>query len=546
MTTNNRRFLALLVFTTTLLIPVLDGFGQRQRQRPKPVAIQGATVHTMTGDVLEDATVIIERGKIKAVGTDLSVENCEVIDAGGKTVIPGIIDAASSLMRVDGAFSQRKPHSKVLDAVDPYDTHEIREAVRNGVTSAFVSPAGNAAIFGVGTVLKLQPDAPLSGRLLLEESAVCGALGSGQRLGPLLRIKELETMRKLFEQAESYLEAQEKYEEEFEEYKAEIEKRQKANGKDEADKPDAEKEKSGDDGDKPAADDKKDDAPAPEQGERRRRPRRGGGGGGSADFGHLLATARFGDLEALDTAKGEDDPLTAEERLVVDFFRAAEEDKKQGGGGGKDAAGGDAKKKEDSAKDDLKKPKKPRRDPAKEMLGRVLDREIPLRVEVHRAEDIHNLLELADELRIDLIIEGASEAWKVADAIADADVPVIIDGTPVNPRTIGGKRRGASPSNAAQLEKAGAALAISSGGNRNQSRFVWLNAGIAAGHGLSSEAALRAVTRGAAEILGVQDRVGSIAAGMDADLVLLSGSPFAGDTVVESVFVSGRPVYRKP
>jgi imidazolonepropionase-like amidohydrolase len=100
------------------------------------------------------------------------------------------------------------------------------------------------------------------------------------------------------------------------------------------------------------------------------------------------------------------------------------------------------------------------------------------------------------------------------------------------------------PTTPAALVKAGVHVAITTGMRTGlASRFLRENAALAAGYGLTSAAALRSITLSAAEILGVSDRVGSIQAGKDADLVVLSASPWDPAAKVKRVFIDGAPVY---
>jgi imidazolonepropionase-like amidohydrolase len=106
--------------------------------------------------------------------------------------------------------------------------------------------------------------------------------------------------------------------------------------------------------------------------------------------------------------------------------------------------------------------------------------------------------------------------------------------------------------NAALLWKAGVKIAIASfgysygfPGSTYQGRWLLLEAGLATGFGLPDEEALRSVTINAAEILGVDNRVGSIEPGKDADLIILDGYPLALKTWVEKVFIEGRLVYSR-
>ena len=98
--TNAMKLSRLCFAVFTLAVPVsLQAALAEPTPRAKVVAIQGGTVHTGTGDVLENAVVLIKKGKIAAIGTDVEIpEGAEVIDASSGHVFPGLIDADSQLL----------------------------------------------------------------------------------------------------------------------------------------------------------------------------------------------------------------------------------------------------------------------------------------------------------------------------------------------------------------------------------------------------------------------------------------------------------------
>jgi imidazolonepropionase-like amidohydrolase len=106
-----------------------------------------------------------------------------------------------------------------------------------------------------------------------------------------------------------------------------------------------------------------------------------------------------------------------------------------------------------------------------------------------------------------------------------------------------------SEDNAAQLVDAGVKIAFGSFGfgfgsmgSANQGRWLLIEAAYATGYGLSDEDALKAVTINAAEIMGVDDRIGSIEVGKDADVIVLDGYPLSVKTWVEKVFINGEMI----
>jgi len=148
------------------------------------------------------------------------------------------------------------------------------------------------------------------------------------------------------------------------------------------------------------------------------------------------------------------------------------------------------------------------------------------------------VLELARERRLRIILTGAEEGWMVADEIAAAGVPVILNPTanlPTSYETLGATLR-----NAARLHAAGVRIAFTGNDETFRVRELRYNAGIAVAHGLPYAAAIEAITVNPAVIFGLDDRIGSIAPGKLASLVLWSGDPLEPMSQAEMMFINGR------
>ena len=194
--------------------------------------------------------------------------------------------------------------------------------------------------------------------------------------------------------------------------------------------------------------------------------------------------------------------------------------------------------------EDAEKSSPPARDLALEALGRALRKEIPLVIHAHRAHDLANALRLAKEFDLRIWLDGGAEAYLVADAIRLAGVPVIIH--PTMARAYG-ERENLSFETAAKLVKAGIPVALQSGYESYvpKTRVVLFEAGVAAANGLSFSQALATVTRDAAKILGIDQRVGSLAVGKDGDVAIYDGDPFEYTSHCTGVVIEGEVVSRK-
>jgi imidazolonepropionase-like amidohydrolase len=164
--------------------------------------------------------------------------------------------------------------------------------------------------------------------------------------------------------------------------------------------------------------------------------------------------------------------------------------------------------------------------------------ELPVRVSASRATDLEIALDLSRDFTFPLVIEEGHEAWKVADAIARRKVPVLLR------PTLAAGRPGPEGSDArldtfARLREAGVTVGLLSAAG-DESGSLLVSAAFAVRHGARREEVLNAITSVPAAILGVSDRVGSIAEGKDADLVVLSGDPLDVTSRVERVLVNGR------
>ena len=192
-----------------------------------------------------------------------------------------------------------------------------------------------------------------------------------------------------------------------------------------------------------------------------------------------------------------------------------------------------------------------------EALARMLRGEIPARVQANATRDIRVAIELAEEFGFELVIDAGAGAHQMRDELANRGIPVVLG--PISHPYISGEEipdpgdyGGVDERNAVWLNEAGVHVSLASF-SRGFGRFgpgvagQWLliDASIARGHGMSEADVLRAVTLNPAEVLGVADRLGSLEAGKDADVVVFDGDPLSIRTWATRVYVAGQLVYER-
>lgn len=187
------------------------------------------------------------------------------------------------------------------------------------------------------------------------------------------------------------------------------------------------------------------------------------------------------------------------------------------------------------------KGKEPARNLRYDALLPVLHREIPLLVTAHRAQDLLSVLRLAQEFNLRVVMDGAAEAYLVLDEIKASGIPVILH--PTMSRLFD-EGENLSLETASKLREKGVPFALQSGfeGYVPKTRVVLWEAAMAAANGLSFEEALSSITSSAANILGIQSRVGSLELGKDGDVALFDGDPFEWTSHCTGTVIEGRVV----
>jgi imidazolonepropionase-like amidohydrolase len=397
--------------------------------RDAPLAFRGCRILTAAGDPIEAGVLVIDKGKIVAVGpADATAipEGATVRDATGKTIIPGLVDTHSHigiyprphvLANSDGNEMSGPVQSvlRALDAIYP-DDPGIRMAVAGGVTTANIMPGSGNVIGGQTVYVKLR------GRTIEEMRILPGPVLGGLKM---------------------------------------------ANGEN------------------PKNYGKRSQAP----------------------FTRMKVAA-----------------LQREQFLKAREYRQKWLDYKAAVAGGKEATA-------------------PERDLALEPLVEVLDRKRTVHFHTHRADDLMTALRIAEEFKFELVLQHATEGYRIVDELVRRKAPVSL--TLVD--SPGGKLEavGLLEENAAILDRAGVKVAINTDDFITESRFFLRTGAIAVRGGMSEAAALRALTLHGAQMLHLDDRVGSLEKGKDADFAVLSGPPFSVYTQVLETYINGARVYAR-
>ncbi len=390
-------------------------------------AIKNGTILCPVNGLIENGTVLIEDGKIKAVGSDVKIpDNTEVIDASRKFILPGFIDAHTHQGLFDGSIGwagsdgneMTTPITPELRGIDSYNPQEpsLKEVVLGGVTCINTGPGSGNVIGGQSFVVK-----PLGGNVV-DEMIVMAPSGLKMAMGenpkrvhgdekrtPSTRMGVASLLRKTFTDGQNYLEE----------------------------------------------------------------------------------WTNFGVKSRETKEKGESPPTP------------------------------------------------PKRDLSMEMIAKVLKREIPLHAHAHRADDIVTVVRIAEEFNLRLVIIHCTEGHKIAEFLAKKGVPAVVGPTIYwvsKPET---RERGFET--AVALAKAGVKVALQTDSLTPMNYFPLLPMHVIK-YGMSREEALQCVTMNPAEILGIEDRVGSLEPGKDADVVVWSGHPFEFYSKVEHVIINGNEI----
>jgi len=414
------RFCSLLL--TFLLLTATVASAQKTPGRDGTFALTNARIVTVTNGTIDNGTLVIEDGRIAAVGADVAVPaDAEVIDCTDLSIYPGLIDSGTQLGLVEvGSLSETRdyreigeltPHMQALTAVNP-NSVSIPVTRVNGVTSVIAEPEGGL-LPGTAALIGLHGYTPEQMLLGGYEPVVLDYPSTGRRGWWDDRSEE------------------------------EIEKQAQ---------------------------------------------------------------------EAIEKLNAVWDQAALYAR--IDSAHTADPDANR----------------------------RPEYSPAMQAMVPVVRGTQPILLKADASADITSALEWADErgLTDQIVLSGAEEGWRVADAIAEAGVPVLV-GPVLSTPSRDADRYDKPYANAGLLHGAGVQVAIRTGESENVRNLPY-HAGFAAAYGLGKEAALRAVTIAPAQIFGVDDEVGSLEAGKRANLFVATGDPFETSTDIVHLFIDGYQV----
>lgn len=487
---------AALAAALTLAAPAMPQRESLAAPRPpaaRPVALVHARVETVSDGVIEDATVVIRDGKIAEVGKGLAAPaGARVVDVKGGTVMPGIVSPVSRLGLLSGA------------ARDEGERPEIRG--RGGRGGRGGGPpsgggGGDPSLRAIDEVPALEDVYALTlGRAGVTTLGLApfgnGIAGQGSAIRPRGEKRadmSVSDSAFLWVAVETETQALESLKRSFEDAKKEIEARKKAKEKEEEERKKKEAEAAAAKPAEPAGDktEKKDEPPKPPG-----------------------PTPPAPGKE--EPPKGGDPPPPAP-------------------GGGRRGA---EEKGAEAAKPAGRAPEAPRTDPRKEPLIAVIEGRLPLFLKCDRSADLLHFLEIMKEIGLENlkpVVVGGADLDRAAQILDARDLHVILSPDVTNEPNTRNRLLVARV-----LHEAGVPISFYAGADTLEAhRSLLARAADAVRFGLPRDVALRALTLGPAERLGVASRVGSVAPGKDANLIVTDGDPLDARSRVLAVYLEG-------
>ncbi len=187
--------------------------------------------------------------------------------------------------------------------------------------------------------------------------------------------------------------------------------------------------------------------------------------------------------------------------------------------------------------------KRPPYDPKLEALIPVIKGELPLKAHVHQANDIYTAIRIAREFQVGLALDHCTDGSLIAEDLAKEGYPVAVG--PSLGHATKFELKNKSFATPGDLARAGCQVSIITDSPVIPQQYLALCAGLAVNSGMDEFEALKAITIHAAKHIGVEERVGSLEVGKDADFVVADGNPMVSDTKIEYVVIDGRITFSR-
>ena len=177
-----------------------------------------------------------------------------------------------------------------------------------------------------------------------------------------------------------------------------------------------------------------------------------------------------------------------------------------------------------------------KRDFKLEPLVPVVEGKMRCRIHCHRADDILTAIRISEEFGLDFVLEHVTEGFKIADILAEKKVKCVVGPMRMIPSKM--EVWNCTIENPGMLERAGCEIALTADA-QTATRWLPEEVGLAMAYGLSEEMAFKALTINPARILGLDDRMGTLEAGKDADIAIFDGHPFSNMTRCRATMIDG-------
>ena len=189
--------------------------------------------------------------------------------------------------------------------------------------------------------------------------------------------------------------------------------------------------------------------------------------------------------------------------------------------------------------------KPPKKDLGKEILLRLIDGEFPVRSHAHRADDIETAIRLSEEFGYKLVVDHATESYKIKELIVEKKIPLVIGPIFGRGSRVKNELRDQQMSTPGVMMQAGVMVSITTDAPVVPIDSLRDTVIQCIREGLDSERALETITINPAKVLVLDDRIGSLKAGKDADFLIFNGDPLDTRTAVEETYINGKMVFKR-